>query len=347
MADSSGHNLWDYTTKGGIQVSVETAPIEPEVALEDLVDRLDSARGVLLSSSYEYPGRYTRWDMGFVDPLLAVTTHNQEIRLEALNQRGQVLLSPLGGVLGNVDGVSVVDEKPSFLVCNVERPAKRFEEENRSRQPSTFSAVRAIVDLFAGPDEHLGLYGAFGYDLAFQFEPIALQLARPEDQRDLVLYIPDELIVVDHQGGIAERRWYEFGFDDESTVGLSRGGSRAAYQPDLDLKAQRDHGPGEYSRAVEVAREYFSRGDLFEVVSSQTFVEPSPEPPSELFRRLKEQNPSPYGFLINLGQSEWLVGASPEMYVPLKVTESRLAQFRALSLEGKILSMTRHRFSRC
>lgn len=315
MADSSGHNVWDYTTKGGVQVSVKIAPIEPEVAVEDLVDRLDSARGVLLSSSYEYPGRYTRWDLGFVDPPLAVTSHNQEVRLHALNDRGQVLLSPLGRTLGNVDGVSVADQTANLLICNVERPAERFEEENRSRQPSAFSAVRAIVDLFAGPDEHLGLYGAFGYDLAFQFEPIALQLARPEDQRDLVLYLPDELIVVDHQGGIAERRYYEFGFDDVSTVGLSRGGTRDMYQPDSDFEAQRDHSPGEYSQAVEVAREYFSRGDLFEVVSSQTFVEPSPEPPSELFRRLKEQNPSPYGFLINLGQAEWLVGASPEMYV--------------------------------
>ena len=35
-----------------------------------------------------------------------------------------------------------------------------------------FSAIREVIALFAGPDEHLGLYGAFGYDLAFQFEPI-------------------------------------------------------------------------------------------------------------------------------------------------------------------------------
>ena len=179
MADSSGHNLWDYTTKGGIQVSVEIASIEPEIAVEDLVDRLDSARGVLLSSSYEYPGRYTRWDLGFVDPPLVVTSHDQEIRLEALNERGQVLLSLLGRALGKVDGVSVVDETATFVVCNVERPPKRFEEEDRSRQPSAFSAVRASGDLFAGPDEHLGLYGAFVYDLAFQFEPIVLQFARP------------------------------------------------------------------------------------------------------------------------------------------------------------------------
>src|SRR5262249_41292762 len=36
---------------------------------------------------------------------------------------------------------------------------------------------------------------------------------------------------------------------------------------------------------------------------------------SELFRTLRERNPSPYGFLINLGEREYLVGASPEMYV--------------------------------
>ena len=71
--------------------------------------------------------------------------------------------------------------------------------------------VRALIDLFGSDqDPHLGLYGAFGYDLAFQFEPIELSLARPSDQRDLVLYIPDEIIVVDHQGGVAERRRYEF-----------------------------------------------------------------------------------------------------------------------------------------
>jgi anthranilate synthase len=66
---------------------------------------------------------------------------------------------------------------------------------------------------------------------------------------------------------------------------------------------------------VRVAREAFARGDLFEVVPGQTFFEGCPSPPAELFRRLRETNPSPYGFLINLGAAEYLVGASPEMYV--------------------------------
>ncbi|MGH7414600.1 MAG: anthranilate synthase component I, partial [Candidatus Rokuibacteriota bacterium] len=53
----------------------------------------------------------------------------------------------------------------------------------------------------------------------------------------------------------------------------------------------------------------------FEVVPGQTFLEPCPSPPSELFLRLRERNPAPYGFLMNLGEAEYLVGASPEMYV--------------------------------
>ena len=304
-----------YTTRGEIEIHVDAVPIDPDAAIEDLVDRLDSARGVLLSSSYEYPGRYTRWDMGFVDPPVAVTSQGDIVTAEALNPRGEVLLSPVRQVIQELAHVSIVEENADRLIFQIERPADRFEEEERSRQPSSFAVIRAIVELFNGPDEHLGLYGAFGYDLAFQFEPIDLKLVRPENQRDLVLYVPDEIIVVDHQGGIAERRRYEFSYKGSSTADISRGGAREPYQPDLDLEPMRDHESGEYAEVVDLARQYFARGDLFEVVSCQTFVEPSPEPPSELFRRLKEQNPSPYGFLINLGQAEWLVGASPEMYV--------------------------------
>jgi anthranilate synthase len=66
---------------------------------------------------------------------------------------------------------------------------------------------------------------------------------------------------------------------------------------------------------VRRARAAFARGDLFEVVPSQVFSEGCPVPPSELFRRLRARNPAPYGFLVNLGRQEYLVGASPEMFV--------------------------------
>jgi anthranilate synthase len=59
----------------------------------------------------------------------------------------------------------------------------------------------------------------------------------------------------------------------------------------------------------------FQRGDLFEVVPGQEFYERCDARPSEISRRLKTINPSPYSFFINLGDREYLVGASPEMFV--------------------------------
>ncbi|CAN5304100.1 hypothetical protein BH10PSE10_BH10PSE10_27330 [soil metagenome] len=64
-----------------------------------------------------------------------------------------------------------------------------------------------------------------------------------------------------------------------------------------------------------MARAAFARGDLFEAVPGQLFAEPCERTPAEVFQRLCRINPSPYGALINLGDGEFLVAASPEMFV--------------------------------
>ena len=306
----------NFITAGGVAIDVTSTDVIAEAAVDDLIDRLGHERGALLSSSYEYPGRYKRWDMGFTNPCLSLTSSGQIVVVETLNERGSVLMGVIADVIGGREGVVDLQHDATRVSCRIERPSRRFEEEERSRQPSTFSVVRAIMELFASDeDQHLGLYGAFGYDLAFQFEPIELRMMRSDDQRDLVLYLPDEILIVDHERDMGQLLRYEFSVHGVSTAGLDRTGTAVPYEPDLGLEAYRDHEEGGYAQAVRVAKDYFARGDLFEVVPGQTFVEPCPEPPSELFRTLKELNPSPWGFMINLGADEWLVGASPEMYV--------------------------------
>ena len=307
-----------YTTDGGIAVTRTTERVPIEAAVESIVDRLDSQLGVLLASRYEYPGRYTRWDLGFANPPLVVTSRGRDVTVEALNDRGRVLLPAIERAVAALDAVVEVrtGEGRGFSAA-VARPEGRFPEEERSRQPSVFSVLRAIVDLFrSSEDEHHGLYGAFGYDLAFQFEPIEQHLARPEDQRDLVLFIPDELVVVDHNRHLAERHSYDFEVDGAGTAGLARDGRDEPYRGTTESPARRsDHERGEFAQLVRKAHEAFRRGDLFEVVPGQTFFEAAPDPPSEVFRRLRERNPAPFAALMNLGESEYLVGASPEMYV--------------------------------
>lgn len=305
-----------YRTGGGVIVHRRVEELRLEGAIETLIDALDEARGVVLASSYEYPGRYTRWDVGFVNPPLGLEARGRQVRLTALNQRGRVLLPVVAERLAHLDELAGCELTDAGWRGEVRAPKARFAEEERSRQPSPFSVVRAVREVFASDAEPaLGLYGAFGYDLAFQFEPIRLRHSRPSDQRDLVLYLPDEIVIVDHRRERAERRSFDFESGVRTTAGLERAGGRRAYAPKGEIGTRTDHDPGQYARVVEKARAAMRRGDLFEAVPSQTFLEPCRLPPSVLFRRLRASNPSPYGFLVNLGRSEYLVGASPEMYV--------------------------------
>ncbi len=312
----SASGATNYRTHGGISVRRIIEGIPMQAAIEPVIDGLDNQRGVLLASSYEYPGRYTRWDIGFVNPPVVLTSRNRDFQLSALNERGQVLLPAIADTIEALPAVASTDRQAHQISGTIQAASGRFPEEQRSKQPSVFSLLRALIALFASSeDSDLGLYGAFGYDLAFQFEPLRLRLERPEDQRDLVLYIPDELVVIDHRREQAVRYRYDFEVNGRSTQHLPREGAVAPYVGTNEIPRVCDHGPGEYAAGVRVARESFKRGDLFEVVPGQTFFEACPPAPSELFRRLRERNPSPYGFLMNLGQAEYLIGASPEMYV--------------------------------
>jgi anthranilate synthase len=297
-------------------------------ALEDLVNKLDSRKGVLLQSSYEFPGRYARWSLGFVDPPLEVAGRGLDCKIAALNDRGKVLLPAIqrameqlkqGGILQTVE----LPDQNTIQTKVVPPPeVGSFSEEDRSRQPSLFSVVRALVDLFGykGGDRQLGLYGAFGYDLTFQFEPIELKQDRDGQQRDLLLYLPDDIVVVDQDKRDAWRVSYDFQIDQKSTLGMERTGSVDDFQPFDEETTEfvpRDTPKNEFANSVERAKREFAVGNLFEAVLSQTFREKLNEerPPSVLFRRLRARNPAPYGFFINLGEQEYLVGASPEMFV--------------------------------
>lgn len=287
-----------------------------------LESSLDRHRGALLTSSFEYPGRYTRWDIGFVNPPLVFTARARRFSFDALNDRGALLLAPIGKALGNLDALATLDVSQNSITGTVRKSDDWFPEELRSKQPTVFSVLRAVCAAMRSDDPYLGFYGAFGYELAFQFEPVRLRLTRDADERDLVLYLPDEILIVDHRREQATTHRYEFEIDGASTEGLARDGADEAYSPASTVERECDHAAGEYAATVRTAIEAFRRGDLFEVVPGQTFFELCPAPPSEIFARLKKRNPAPYGALINLGEREYLVAASPEMYV--RVDERRI-----------------------
>lgn len=307
--------LQQYKTQGGVHVEYTQQSLDYKQGIESLLERLDSQRGALFASSFEYPGRYTCWDIGFYNPPLVLTCKQHYINLQALNPRGEVLLSFIYPLLVEQNYIELCSQSPSFIHIKIKTTEGLFSEEERSKQPSTFSIIRLLLALFKSDEEpYLGLYGAFGFDLIYQFEHLIQHKARDTAQRDMVLYIPDELFVVNHRKEEAFVRRYDFQFQGKSTQSLPREGIYTPYTPLYKPKQECDHQAGEYTEIVQKAKQRFACGDLFEVVPSQTFYAHYTEQPSTLFKQMKKLNPSPYGFFINLGEDEYLVGASPEMF---------------------------------
>src|SRR4051794_23858288 len=128
--------LLTYETKGGVRVHRETALQPYSPADSALAERLDDRRGVLFSSSFEFPGRYTRWDMGFVDPPLVLTSRGRGFAIEALNERGTVLLPAIERQLAGLDAVTIGHSGADRIEGDISESGERFPEEQRSRQPS-------------------------------------------------------------------------------------------------------------------------------------------------------------------------------------------------------------------
>jgi anthranilate synthase len=304
-----------YRTHGGLEVSRSVEQFTGGASrLDDLIDLLDRRRGVVLSSGTTVPGRYESFDLGFSDPPLRLETTGPGFSLEALNARGEVLIAFLGDTLRE-PCVVITESNATRLAGHIVRGAAPVDEDQRTRRASVMSLVRDLVAaLGANDDPLLGLFGAFAYDLVFQIEDLVQKRARENDQRDIVLYVPDRLLAYDRATGRGVVLSYDFSWKGKSSEGLPRETPESGYAK-TPRQGFSDHGPGEYQATVETARAAFARGDLFEAVPGQMFAEPCERSPAEVFQRLCRINPSPYGALMNLGDGEFLVAASPEMFV--------------------------------
>jgi len=135
------------------------------------------------------------------------------------------------------------------------------------------------------------------------------------DQRDIVLYVPDRLLAYDRATGRGVVLAYDFAWKGSSTAGLPydtppRASMRRRRGRDLPITR-----PANIRRRWETAR---ARVRTAAICSRRCRGNYSPSrgerSPAEVFQRLCRINPSPYGALMNLGEGEFLVSASPEMF---------------------------------
>ena len=311
---------YSFVSPSGIVIDRTNREINYERGIDFLIDALNDTRGAYLSSGVEDQDRYARWDFGFIDPPVEVVAHQDEFRLTALNGRGVPILAMLLPLLLKAPNIKLKSEDETNLFLTIASPNRIFAEEERSRQPSTFTPIRTLMAEFRGMrDDFLGLWGAFGFDLIYEFEQIPLSMPRGDEDKLLHLYLPDRIMVLDRRLEEAHSYEYEFTRRTQTTIGLSETAfsgiqNIAASMASSKGKITSDHTPEDYMAKVEMARKRMHVGDIFEVVMSRKYQIAYHGQPSDIFHMMRRINPSPYEFFFQFA-NEQLIGASPEMFV--------------------------------
>jgi anthranilate synthase component 1 len=205
-----------------------------------------------------------------------------------------------------------------------------------------FQARYRIPELPDLPVFHGGLVGYFGYDCVRYVES-RLRDSTPEDKLgtpDVLLMVSEEVLVFDNLAGTlrlivnadpaqadayqrAQQRLDELvallrqPTPAPATIDLRAADAEVARSIIPESEFRSDFSVEEYEAGVERIKEYVLAGDVMQVVPSQRFSVPFSEPPINLYRALRNLNPSPYMYFLNL-EDFYIVGSSPEILARLE-----------------------------
>lgn len=180
-----------------------------------------------------------------------------------------------------------------------------------------------------------GLVGYFAYDCVRYVEP-HLKASMPKDiigTPDILLSVSDEVLVFDNLAGKlifvihanpdVENAYAKANARLDELEAKLRGEIPAT--PSLSLgmnthseaKFQSHFGEKNFHQVVDKIKDYVLSGDTMQVVISQRLSIDFTQEPINLYRALRNLNPSPYMYFMNLGDHH-VVGSSPEILARLE-----------------------------
>jgi anthranilate synthase component 1 len=209
------------------------------------------------------------------------------------------LITPLGAYLRlRREGTA------SFLLESVER--------GRLGRHSLVGCGSRLVTFEEGERAGEPVVGCLGYDFVAQLEPT---VPLPDDGPPFPesrFVVPDVLVRFDHALGVAE---VLCGDSAQISALLEREAPRIRPRPGSDrCSTTRVPSQPEFEAAVRKAKDYIREGDAFQIVLSQRAQRPTSASAVDIYRALRRVNPSPYLFLLELGELA-LIGSSPETLV--------------------------------
>ncbi len=187
-----------------------------------------------------------------------------------------------------------------------------------------------IVSLEEAEQAEAPVVGYVGYDYIARLEPTVKLPAEGPPLPESRFVVADVFLRFDHVTGTAD---VLHGDGVEIAAALAR--PTAVDDEAAAGRATTTRIPDqlEHERRVRRAQELIRRGDAFQVVLSQRAERPTSASPLAVYRALRRINPSPYLFLLELGDLA-LVGSSPETHVKVEGSRASLNPIAGTTTPG-------------
>ncbi|PMD06416.1 chorismate-binding protein [Brevibacterium paucivorans] len=221
--------------------------------------------------------------------------------------------------------------------------------EGAPTQGDPLSVVEEVLELLqAAPHPSLppmisSLVGYLGWDIIRRIENLGPSPLREDALPELSMSIPGDVVIVDHYtneltvvANVVNINGEESGIEAAYQRGVERverlladintpsDPSLSVYTrptPEVSYRTE----PADYMAAIDEAKKRIVDGDIFQVVLGQRFDMDVDATPLDVYRMLRNTNPSQFMYIMNMpgvdGDDFTVIGSSPEALVTVKDSE--------------------------
>ncbi len=336
--------------------SAKPGQIVPIVKQMDMAEPVDffaklsdygRAKNCCLFESREYLKGSGALSFGTARPALYLTGTGAEFTIKALSKTGRRMIKYLSEErqFGFCEAVKFGSDA---ITGRIKQDERLVDEQARLQSTNQMDVLRAVAFAFRLASKPFrvtcGLLGAISYDFIDQFEKLPANREDLLGNPDYELYFADNIFLMDHehgQGYVVVNVMITNGEREEAITeaqecfdyyrNLARFDSPQGQRYTGALaEASSDTNQAEYEKMVKTAKQHIVDGDILQVVLSRTKMEPCPDEPLDVYKRLRDLNPSPYMFYLNTPNTI-LMGSSPELNLRVSGTGTRDVEIRPIA----------------
>ena len=339
------YNLIKNAKIGSIVPVVEVLPyaLQPVEYFAKLSDYGNKKHSVLFESADIVP-KYGEKSLGSANPCLKVVGQNENFEIIALNDLGVRFIRFLKNDFNFCDEV---EYKKDRISGKFKPKRKTVSEEERLKLPNHMDIIRKIAFKFKPTLKafvpYAGLFGCISYDFIDQFEDLPKNKKYITKDPDYIFYFLDNLFLIDHKENktffvanalitddinnayeecISKIEYYKKSIN--KNIEKPKSYSKSKYRIETDTSRE------EFIELVRKIKQHIISGDVYQTVISRTISLDFNKEPIEVYKKLRELNPSPYMFYIK-NDDGVLLGSSPEMSLRVQGDEKKIAEIRPIA----------------